>query len=96
MKKKSTICLKIFNFCEFKLSLITFDSSLLTFEHAHKVTKLIRKIHPSAKILVIDAAVGKSEDIGTIKISNTSIKPGLGVNKNLAPLGNYCIGYIVY
>lgn len=68
----------------------------ITAKETKTLTNLIRKIHPSAKILVIDAAVGKSEDIGTIKISNTSIKPGLGVNKNLDEIGDISIIGIVH
>ena len=68
----------------------------ITAKETQTLTKTVRKIHPSAKILAIDAAVGKSEDIGMIKISNSGLKPGLGVNKNLEEIGDISIIGIVH
>ena len=41
--------------------------------------------------MVIDAALGRIEDIGTIKICPGGIKPGLGVNKDLPIVGDVSI-----
>ena len=46
-------------------------------------------------LLVIDAAVGKSEDVGLIKILNGAIRPGLGANKDLPEMGSVSIIGIV-
>ena len=51
----------------------------------------IKKLHPFSKILVIDAAVGSVEEIGYVKINQTGIKPGLGVNKDLPLIGDVSI-----
>ena len=51
----------------------------------------IEKCHPSTKIVVIDAAVGKKEDVGMIKVQNVGIKPGLGANKNLPKVGDLSV-----
>lgn len=59
------------------------------------VKKTITKLHPYSKILVIDAAVGKKEEIGYVKILSTSIKPGQGINKDLPPIGDVSIIGIV-
>lgn len=55
----------------------------------------IKKLHPYSKILVIDAAVGYEEEIGYVKINQTGIKPGLGVNKDLPLIGDVSIIGIV-
>ncbi len=48
----------------------------------------LKMLHPNSFIIAIDAAVGNSEDIGIIKISNKGLKPGLGVDKNLGEIGD--------
>lgn len=51
--------------------------------------------HPMSRILVIDAAIGKKEDLGYIKTCHAPIKPGLGADKNLPEIGNVNIIGIV-
>ena len=51
----------------------------------------IKKNHPNTITVAIDAAVGNQEDVGLIRTSNSSIKPGLGVNKNLEKIGDISI-----
>lgn len=46
-------------------------------------------------ILAIDACLGKREEIGKITLSNSPLKPGLGVLKDLPPVGNVSIMGIV-
>lgn len=48
----------------------------------------LKMLHPDSFAIAIDAAVGNSEDIGLIKVSNKGLKPGLGVDKNLGVLGD--------
>ena len=50
--------------------------------------EFVKNAHPTSFCLVIDAAVGKKEDVGVIKVQNRGIKPGLGVNKDLPMMGN--------
>lgn len=51
----------------------------------------LKMLHPNAFIIAIDAAVGNSEDVGIIKVSNRGLKPGLGVDKNLGVIGDCSI-----
>ncbi len=67
----------------------------VTAKEINIISKNVKKIHPSSKVIVIDAAVGKSEDIGKIKVSDRGIRPGLGVNKFLDEIGDVSIISIV-
>lgn len=51
----------------------------------------VKMLHPESFVVAIDAAVGSSEDIGLIKVSDKGLKPGLGVNKNLGVIGDCSI-----
>lgn len=51
----------------------------------------LKMLHPESFVVAIDAAVGNSEDIGLIKVSDKGLKPGLGVNKNLGVIGDCSI-----
>lgn len=55
----------------------------------------IKEEHPGAFIIAVDASLGKAEHIGYITLSTKSLKPGLGVNKDLPEVGNLCITGIV-
>ena len=48
----------------------------------------IKRAHPDSLVVAIDAAIGRKEDVGLIKVQKTGIKPGLGVNKNLPKVGD--------
>lgn len=48
----------------------------------------LKVLHPDSFMIAIDAAVGNSEDIGLIKVSDKGLKPGLGVDKNLGVIGD--------
>ena len=58
----------------------------ITAQKISSVLAFIKSTHPDSKVLVIDSAVGKIDEIGLIKISNSGIKPGLGADKDL-PIG---------
>lgn len=65
---------------------------------AHEVKYLndfLKETHPESPIIAIDAAVGLAGDIGLIKLSKKSIKPGSGANKKLAKVGDISIMGIV-
>ena len=51
----------------------------------------LKMLHPNSFVVAIDAAVGNSDDIGLIKISDKGLKPGLGVDKNLGVIGDCSI-----
>ena len=55
------------------------------------IAAYIKRAHPLSRVVVIDAAVGKKEDVGSIKILPRSIRPGLGVSKNLPPIGDVSV-----
>ena len=52
------------------------------------VAKFVKKAHPTSFIVVIDAALGKKQDVGQIKVLKEGIQPGLGVNKKLPVIGD--------
>ena len=55
----------------------------------------VKQMHPNSIAIAIDAAVGNNDDVGLIKVINTGIKPGLGVDKNLGTVGDIGIVGIV-
>jgi len=55
------------------------------------VAEYIKSAHPSSLIIAVDAALGAKDDIGTIKLSDNGIKPGLGVDKDLPEIGDISI-----
>lgn len=67
----------------------------VTAKELPKIKSFVDKINPNYKKLVIDAAVGNKEEIGTIKIRKGSIHPGSGANKFLSPIGDVSILGIV-
>ncbi len=70
-------------------------NSTVTAKESNVLCNNIKKLHPKSKILVIDAAVGKKEDVGLIKVQNYGIKPGLGVGKDLCEIGDVSIIAII-
>lgn len=67
----------------------------VTAKEIRTIRSFISKVHPFSKVLVIDAAVGRSYDVGRIKISSAPIKPGLGADKDLPPIGDVSIIAII-
>ena len=51
----------------------------------------IRQTHPSSILVAIDAAIGEEDDVGLIRVINSGLMPGLGVNKNLGQIGDVSI-----
>lgn len=51
----------------------------------------LKNMHPNSFMVAIDAAVGNTEDIGLIKVTDKGLKPGLGVDKNLGVIGDCSI-----
>lgn len=65
--------------------------SPITAKEVNSVAEFIKNVYPDVPILAIDAALGKKEEIGNIRVVKSSIKPGLGVDKDLAEIGTASI-----
>lgn len=66
--------------------------------HAKNIDDIMRQItilHNKPFIVAVDACLGKMDHVGYINIGEGSIKPGSGVNKELAPVGDMFITGIV-
>ena len=70
-------------------------SNPVTAKEAGYIGDYVASIHKYSPILVIDAALGKDDDVGLIKVSEGGLKPGLGVNKRFNRIGNVGIMGIV-
>lgn len=55
----------------------------------------IKKKHPHALIIAVDASLGSSSHIGYVTLGEGSLKPGLGVKKDLPAVGDIFITGIV-
>lgn len=51
----------------------------------------INRLHKNPYIIVVDACLGNSEDVGKIIVSDSPIIPGVAMNKKLQPVGNLSI-----
>ncbi len=67
----------------------------VTAKEVECASNYLKLLHPDSIIISIDAAVGNSDDVGLIKVSNKGVKPGLGVKKNLNVVGDASIIGIV-
>ncbi len=63
----------------------------LTARDVNVSAEFVKKICPCGKVVAIDAAVGRKEEVGGVRISDSPVKPGLGVNKNLSDTGDVSI-----
>ena len=63
----------------------------ITAKEVGKVSEFIKSVYPETPVLAIDAALGKREEIGLVKVLDTPIKPGLGVDKHLSEIGTASI-----
>lgn len=55
----------------------------------------IKEKHPHAPVIAIDASLGTSSHIGYVTLGSGSIRPGLGVKKDLPAAGDICVTGIV-
>lgn len=51
----------------------------------------LKRTHPRAKIIAIDAAVGDESEVGLMKLSDLPLRPGAGANKRLGKIGDVSI-----
>lgn len=66
--------------------------------HAMNMEQKIQEIkdkHPDSIIVAIDASLGRYERIGAISVREGPLKPGIGVNRKLPPVGDYHIAGVV-
>ena len=55
----------------------------------------IKKTHPDALIIAVDASLGQKKHLGYVTIGNGALYPGAGVQKELPPVGDIYITGIV-
>lgn len=67
----------------------------ITAENLQYSYSFIKSLHPTSKIVVIDAAVGAPEQVGKIQVTDGGIVPGAATNKNLPTVGDVSIVGIV-
>lgn len=53
-----------------------------------EIASKMEKDHAGARILAIDACLGRSDSVGYINVCNGPLRPGTGVNKNLPSIGH--------
>jgi putative sporulation protein YyaC len=63
--------------------------------HAKNLEEAISRLPKNKFIIAIDACLGKEENVGKVNIKKGSILAGVGVGKNLPPVGDYKIEAIV-
>lgn len=67
----------------------------VTARDVNVIANFVKRTYPYEKVVAIDAALGRREEIGGVKISDRPVKPGLGVEKNLAEIGDASIIAVV-
>ena len=60
----------------------------ITAKEVKYLKDFLRKTHPGRAIIAVDAAVGRVEDIGIVKITSSPLSPGAGANKQLGSFGD--------
>ena len=87
-----------YNLCDLDLDNIYFRGTLDAPVHARNLSLVMAEIVNVSKnpfIVAVDACLGRAENVGMITLGDGPIKPGSGVNKDLAPVGNIHITGIV-
>ena len=77
---------------------IHIHGTLETPVHAKNLAETVEdigKLYDRPYIVAIDACLGKMDHVGYVSIGEGPVKPGSGVNKNLAPVGDMYITGIV-
>jgi putative sporulation protein YyaC len=69
--------------------------SPITAKEVKYLKDFLRKTHPNRPIIAVDAAVGRVEDIGIVKITSSPLSPGAGANKQLGSFGTATVLGIV-
>ena len=67
----------------------------ITASDVKSLAVFLENVYPDVPVLAIDAALGEKSEVGKIKVSDSAVKPGLGVRKNLSAIGSSSIIAIV-
>lgn len=67
----------------------------ISYTNIQEIVKKIKKLHPNAYIIVIDAALSQKENIGKIFVKEEKISLGKGLNKNRIEVGDTSIRAVV-
>ncbi len=67
----------------------------INYMNIQNVIKRINKYHENACVVIVDAALSKSENIGKIFVSTTKTVLGKGINKNKIAIGDISIKAVV-
>lgn len=59
------------------------------------ITQAVKKLHPTAPVIAVDACVGNMEEIGLIKLKQGGLYPGKGVGKRLSAVGDIALMGVV-
>ena len=55
----------------------------------------IRRFHPGAEVIVVDSAIGKKEEIGSVKFFERGLRPALGIDREMGVVGDKSVMGIV-
>jgi len=82
---------------KFKYKNVSLYGTLDNPVHAKNIDEVMSRIKALGNplIIAVDACLGKMEHVGYICMGEGSLKPGAGVNKDLAPVGDIYITGIV-
>ena len=69
--------------------------SPMTAREIAPLQRFLERTHPGAPVIAVDAAVGKSEEVGLIKLNASPLYPGSGAQKQLGSIGDLSVLGIV-
>lgn len=87
-----------YKICNLRYKNVFIHGSLESPVHAKNLDEVMRHIaekYQKPLIIAIDACLGKMDHVGFVSVGEGSIKPGSGVNKELAPVGDIYVTGIV-
>jgi len=66
--------------------------------HAGNLSECLQRMQQLAfpkAVIAVDACLGSLESVGTVTLGPGPLRPGAGVNKNLPPIGDFCLTGVV-
>lgn len=67
----------------------------VTAKNVEQASAFIRRAHPNAPVLAVDAALSSPSDIGLIRLRSVGLKPGSAFERGLPCVGDYSITAVV-
>ncbi len=67
----------------------------ITAENVERCHKFIKQLHPDSTLVVVDAGVGDSSQVGCIQLTDGNIIPGAATEKKLVAVGDVSLIGIV-